>query len=366
MRHVQLWKAIREQATAWAVTPAFQRFATQLPRNARQRITGLPGLLQHLEAAGGGVGSRPLRLASNIPRMLDVIPGLDLGSLGMTWTSWLNDAQRVESAHRDTVAWIRSRLPGYPLLPAPQLAPRTPLTTVEFTWRLIWTPGERSRGLQFQRAPVQAAPALQATETQLRRLDESARLVAAAFGQTDEWARLAAAAEALDGAGRAGLLTVRAILRQRLAAVAVTAHEPNLAMRRDAYRQVVLSEEIETLSGSAREYADAFEAADQLVETAASDIFGQLAAYGEPTTFTHVQDIDLLPRHPQAVTFILADDVWPEIGSIAWVDNLLVPDAVHITAITVHINEATGDAHRVTGTVLTGTATAWQQTGRET
>ncbi len=363
MSHVPLWEAIDQHATAWAATPAFDRFAAQLPRRAPQRQTGLPGLLQHLQAGGGWVGSMPLRLGFTTPWLLEEMPGVDAVDLGVTLTSWLEDAQRVESAHRDTVAWLRSRLPGYPMLPAPQLAPGTPLTTEEFTWRLIWKRDERSRGLQMQPAPPPGvASALQVAEDQQRRLDESARALAGAFARTDEWGRLAAAADALDGNARANLRLARATLKQRLAADAVTAHEPRLAMPRDRYRRAVLSEEIEALAGSAREYADAFDAADHLVETAASDVFGQLAAYGEPSTFGRPQELDMEPGRPSAVSFALADDSWPETGMVVWVDDPLTPDAVHITGVSMNIDRATGVAQRVTGTVLTGTAAAWRPT----
>ncbi len=363
MSHSPLWEMIREQATVWAGIPIFQRFAAQLPRNAPQRVSGLPGLLQHVEAGGGRVSECPLLLGSDIPPMIAVIPGLDPRSLGTTWTSWLRDAQRVEFAHRDTVAWIRSRIPGYPSLPAPQLAPGTPLTTPELAGRLIWTPRERSQRLQFQPAPPKAPSILEATEEQRRRLDESARSVAAAFEHADEWERLAAATEALDRDARASLRHVRGQLKHRLAPQAVDAYEPDLVMSRERYRQVVLSEELNTLTGTAREYADAFDAADQLVETAASDIFGQLVAYGEPTTFTRPQDLDMQPTAPnRVITFIHTGATLPEIGMVVWIDDPLVPDAVHIIGATVGFDTATGITARVTGTVLAGTATAWRRT----
>lgn len=363
MSHTLLWESIHEQAAAWAAVPTFQRFAAQLPRNAPQRQSELPELLQNVEARGGRISACPLRARTEISLMAPLMQGVDPRSLGTTWTSWLQDAQRVELAHRDTVAWIRSRLPGYPSLPAPQLAPGTPLTTTEITWRLIWAPGERSKGLQFQPAPPQAPSILQATEEQRRRLNQSACSVAAAFEHTNEWQHLATATQTLDHDARASLSRVRTQLRRRLSDQAIDAHEPDLAMPRDRYRQVVLSEEINTLTGAAREYADAFDALDQLVETAASDVFGQLAAYGDPTTFNGLRDLDVQPRAAgRAITFILTLTTWPEQGMIAWIDDPLITDAVRITEVKVSLSIATGEVVRVTGTVLAGTATAWRRT----
>ncbi len=362
MADPQLWRAIEAQAKSWAVLPIFLRFAAQLPRNAPQRSRGVPGLLQHMQAGGGWVGSRPLRLGFIAEQLLDGLPGPSQGGIDEEFAPWLDDARRVESAHRDTVAWLRSRLPGYPSLPAPHLAPGTPMTTTEFTWRLIWAPRERAQGLQFLSAPPQTGPVLQTTEGELRRLDETARALAAALERTDEWTRLVAATGALDSDARASLRRTRSALRLRLAEEAVTAHEPSLAMIRDNYRHVALSEEIEALPRAAREYSDAFGFADQLVETVASDVFGQLAAYGEPLQYPPPQHLDVGAGSPQMVTFTISDSMWSETGSIVWVNDPLVPDAVHITTVTVNINAVTGDVQRVTGTVLAGTAAAWRPT----
>lgn len=363
MAPVQLWTAIDEQASSWRATSVFERFVAQLPRNAPQRVTGLPGKLQEMQAAGAWVGSRPLRLASSIPGLLEVMPGLEPVPLHAEWTSWLVGAQQVERAHRETVAWVRSRLPGYPALLAPQLAPGTPLTTREFTWRLQWMPDERKRGLQFEMAPVQVAQALQAGGQQHRDLDNKARLVATAFARTEEWSRLASATSALDGETRATLRGIHKRLRQRLGDEAVTAHEPRLALPRDQYRQAVLSQEIDELGGLAREYTDAFDAADQLVETAASDVFGQLAAYGRISTLARPKSLDLQPSSPEMAEFTLTKDIAVEPGMVVWLDDSLVPDALHLTEIHVQMGVATGLLTRVVGNVLAGTAAAWQPRG---
>ena len=62
-------------------------------------------------------------------------------------------ANRIEAAHRMTLAWLRSRLAGYPILRAPQLAPGTPLTTFEMTIHYTWTKEELSGGLNQMPAP---------------------------------------------------------------------------------------------------------------------------------------------------------------------------------------------------------------------
>jgi hypothetical protein len=355
-----LWIAVREQAVSWADLPVFQRFRAQLPRNAPQCSAGVPGQLQHMEAGGGWVSSMPLLLGFSAQWMLDTVQRGASDGGGEQFRSWLSDAQRLESAHRDTMAWLRSRLPGYPSLPAPQLVSGTPITTVEFGWQVGWAPDERARGLQFLAAPPLTGAVLQTTEGERRRIGQAARRLANAFERSDEWALLSSATEALDSEARANLRRVRASLRQRLTAESVSTHEPNRAHARAKYRHVVMLEEIASLSGSAREYSDAFDVANQLVETAASRVFGQLAAYGEPTQYPPPQQLDIQSGSPQVVSFTITDPLWPDMGALVWVDEPLIRDAVCITAVTSNHDAATGSQHRVSGTVLAGTAAAWR------
>jgi hypothetical protein len=206
-----------------------------------------------------------------------------------------------------------------------------------------------------------AAAALQATGQQQRRLDETARALAVAMENSDEWSHLAAATGALDRDARSSLQQSRAQLRQRLAADGIDAHEPSLALPRDNYRQTVLSGEINALTGPAREYADAFEAADQLVETVASDVFGQLAAYGEPATIRRPRELDIQPGNPRVVSFTNTDPGWPELGMIVWIGDPLISDAVLLSGVTMNFGAATGETQHLVGTVLSGTAAAWRE-----
>lgn len=356
-----LWSAVDDQARAWRGIATFQRFASQLPRNSPQRLRGVPGVLQRIQAAGAGwVSGRPMRLGLMAPMFLESIPGLNAPAADADFEAWLEDAQRVEEAHRETIAWLRSRLPGYPMLPAPQLSPGTPITTVEFTWRLIWVPGERARGHQFEPVPTNAGRAMDVTKNQQESLDETARSLAVAFEASSEWSRLESATEALDREARSNLRSSRSRIRQRLTDEAIAAHEPHFAMPRDNYRQAVVEEEIAALSGTAREYAHAFDAADRLVETAASEVFGQLAAYGEPAIVTAPQEIDFNVGKDKEVSFNVLDDSWAEIGALIWLDDPLLPDAAHIMEVTWRVDAATGEAQRVAASILAGTGLAWR------
>lgn len=353
-----LWEAVAEHASAWADLPVVRRFAAQLPRNASQRSRGLPGLLQHVTASGGMVASRPFRLGTNVPQMLSVVAGDAPSIRPAVLNQWLEDATRVEGVHRVTVAWLRSRLPGYPQLPAPQLARGTPITTDEFTYRLPWTREELAAGFQFQNPPLKPLEALGATEQHAARAGEAARRLALALAETAQWQRLRAIDAALSPSDRAELAAARKAVADASKPAVVDAHEADLAVPRDAYRQQVVADAVGSLTGPAREYADAFDAADQIVELAGSDVVGQLAVYG---TFV-LAGVTELAAHgagPGTVEFTVGGMVHPDPGSVCWLDDPLLPDAVHLTGLDWSFDQVAGTRVRATGRALVGTATVW-------
>lgn len=353
-----LWEAVAEQATAWADLPVVRRFAEQLPRNASQRSRGLPGLLQHLTASGGMVDSRPLRLGTDVPQMLSVVGSGAPAVRTAILNQWLEDAVRVEGAHRVTVAWLRSRLPRYPQLPAPQLARGTPLTTGEFTYRLPWTREELAAGFQFQNPPSEQLETLGATQEHAARADEAARRLALALAETAQWQRLRAIDAALSPGDRAELAAARKAVADASTPAAVDAHEANLAIPRDAYRQQVVDDVVGTLTGPAREYADAFDAADQIVELAGSEVFGQLAVYGA-VALVGVTELTAHGAGPGTVEFTVEDVAHADPGTVCWLDDPLLPDAVHLTRLSYRFDQAAGPRTRATGRMLLGTAAVW-------
>jgi hypothetical protein len=157
-----LWRAIRAQAEVWSQTPVVRHVADHLPRNAprEQRRAGsstIPALLQGLSAAFSGM-LHPLMLGTRVQFvMAQPFQPFERNVDESELKEWLRAAIALESAHRVTLAWFRSRLPGYPVVRAPQLARNSQFTTREYTPRFIWTVDERGIGLQFQSAPPELA-----------------------------------------------------------------------------------------------------------------------------------------------------------------------------------------------------------------
>jgi hypothetical protein len=352
--------AVQDQATVWKETPVFKSFVDQLPRPGEPQHAKLPRILQNVMAVSTLIETRPLLISSRLPMALSVMPEPGLAQIQTEFTTWLKSAQRVEAAHRLTVAWLRSRIPGYPSLPALQLTRGTNFTTQEFTPRLTWTSGERGREFQFQDPPNELQDALGVKKSQWGDLAETARVLASALTKSEEWIRLGEATDTLDRAGKTNLLQACATVRQRLSPGQVDDHEPNLAIRRNNYRQGVLAEEAAKLSGTAAEYTRAFQVADDLIEWAVCDVFGQLSVY-EIRTFNHPQNLTFQPGDPPLVSFSVDHSIWPHINMIAWIADPLVTNAVQITRQTINLGRLGAPSNNLSARVLSGTDVVWSK-----
>lgn len=180
------------------------------------------------------------------------------GATGVALREWIEVAQRVEQAHRLTVAWIRSRLPNYPIIRAPQLARHTTFTTDEFTWQLGWPIQDQRIGLQATPAPPSVGEELNAEPGLVTNLTTTTKEIAKALSGTQEWATFAAAASNLDKPAKQNLRAARRTLAERLSPKAVDDHEAKIAVTRSNYRAHVLAEVLDPLSGSALDYAESF------------------------------------------------------------------------------------------------------------
>jgi hypothetical protein len=319
-----------------------------------------------MEAGGAGISARPLRLT----RAVYLMSGMPSSPISQgppspqEWAQWLTAAAAAENAHRFMIAWLRSRMPRYPDLPTPHLAPGAPLRADESGYELLWTRDQPRAGLQLQNPPPRIAQLLQAEPREQREIANGTQALGAALEGTGEWQEMAAAADALTSSARAELRRARTTMSQRLSPTETDSHSQQVRGRSD-YRSAVLDEVLATLSGPAGQYARSFGAANRLIETAASDVFSQLAAYGLPDTEDRVRDIDLRPD-PSGLqvsfTHPADDGNGPRsdlgMGELVWLDDVLVSDCVQIISSEFSFNLA-GERERYTGAVLPGTGEAW-------
>lgn len=360
-----LWRAVWRLADAWSETPLVREFAATLPRNQGlqnrgDKATGVPALLQHLDMRAGMM-MKPLMFGSRVPVLLDQpligpgTPAVDHSEVA----AWLTMADRIEAAHRTTLAWLRSRLAGYPILRAPQLAPGTPLTTFEMTIHYIWTKEELSGGLNQMPAPPGVPDLLGADANASRELDEAARHLVKALEGSSAWIRFHDSRDGLDEVRKVALRGARRELTERLSEEAVDDHEGRLALPRAEYRGHTTAEVIDSLTGSAREYADAFTDVHELLTLVACDVFGELALFGEPWPMP-VLNLEMFDPGQPIVAFEAqgAAGVFLTTGQVLWLSNESVTDAVRIEAMSMKF-DVEGVRHHFEASVLLGTGEGW-------
>ncbi|WP_053204966.1 hypothetical protein [Jiangella muralis] len=361
-----LWKAVWRLADAWSETPLVKDFAATMPRtqgleNRGDRATGVPALLQHLDLSAGMMMAKPLMFGSRVPVLLDQplmsqgTPAVDQGELD----AWLTMANRIEAAHRMTLAWLRSRLAGYPILRAPQLAPGTPLTTFEMTIHHTWTKEELAAGLNQKPAPPNVPDLLGADAGAPLELDEAARDLMRTLEGSPAWIRFHDSLDGLDQVGKVALREARRELTERLSEEAVDDHEERLALPRAEYRGHTTAEVIDSLTGSAREYADAFNDVHELLTLVACDIFGELTLFGEPWPVPVLNLETPEPGQPivafegqGAAGFFLTT------GQVLWLSNESVTDAVRIETKSMKF-DVEGLRDHFEARVLIGTGEGW-------
>jgi len=362
-----LWKSVWDLAEVWSETAVVQDLSPTLPRNQPlQRnwgeAMGISGLLQRVEAIAGPM-LHPFRYGSRIPVLMEdqVLARFGSGqAMDAEWNEWLLKANRLENAHASTLGWLRSSLRGYPVIRAPQLTPGTLLTTFEMTTEFNWTRQERQSRLNFMSAPPGVSSFLGANQATAVRLDVASRELAAQLGQTEAWTEFAMAHERLDDSAKESLQTAKRELAQRLSPERIDAHEDKLALPRSQYRSHTTEDVVDGLSGSAREYSEAFEKVHRLLTLSACDVFSELVLFGHPKLIS-VRNVETVVPGKPIIEFetIGEEGDFVNLGEIRWLSNSGVVDAVRIEAQSLYMDVAEGGLSRIEGQVLHGTDAGW-------
>lgn len=276
-----LWRAVRDLASVWRDLPFVQHCLGQLPRNSRDSFGPITQRLQLIPASDSGIShisAYPLHLTP-ILEISRRFPHLGPAPTG--WNKWVRDAMIINVAHSFTLAWLRSRMPGYPDFPAPQLAQGTHFTTLQSTERLPWTEVELVQGYETSPPPQHVGHLLHADAAHARALADAMHSCVNELVKSTQWIALFEAGRQLTPEVREELDRARRAVAEKLTDSALDAHS-SLILDRFNYRVTVLEDNLANLSAAAGAYSTAFDRANRLLELAASDVLGQLVAHGEP------------------------------------------------------------------------------------
>jgi hypothetical protein len=339
-----LWAAVEGLAGVWRGTDVVPGYAEVITK----RTQGLGRELTLILAGFGNLEAQPLLLA----HLLQATPDYQRFSQQPDADKFLKGGKRLGQAFLETVEWWRSRLPGYPNLPVPQLVRGGPLSLDEVTFRVPWPRGLRGQRLQFTPAPPSAAGLLGMPAPAA---DEAARAIGSALVGCSQVRALQQAQEDLTNDDRAALTSARDRARAALSPPELDARAGELLLNRLAYREVVAADAVESLDGNARRYSQAFNAVDRLLEQAAA-LLSQAVVYGPVRRLGPVLRAERL-HGGSGWTEIIVPEPWPplRLAEVALFNSPALANAMLVEGMTIQLGRISGVA-TVSGRLLPDSA----------
>lgn len=347
MTTVAVWTSLKQLADVWSRSARIQTLTGQLPllNNAK---TGVPEALRNLDAGMDNVSRNPLETAMWEP-LAEMLP---MVSLDPEVRSFLRSVAPIGQSLESTLGWIRARLPLYPLIPAPQMAANGYRRCEEYSRRrLCWRKSVLQAGLQFMGSPPMVADRLGLPEQDVAFATSS---LVTALQATPEWAAYSELCGSLTEHDRATLAAARREVNERLTAEKVDEFEPDRMARRERFRIDQVEGVVQTLSGKPREFADAFEKVDEVIDLVANDVFGQLVTIGPAIEVAAIADLEW---EGTTVKFRNVSDTAVAPGNLVTIPDPLVTDVLHIEDVMCASDADSGMVVRYSGRLLAESAT---------
>lgn len=335
-----VWSAVADLAEAWTQTPRVQAL-NAIAVTGAPTVSAIARALQELDAGGATITYRPLAIATELQYGLAAQPHVAKDVSREDLSDFMSLAEQVEVAHIATVAWIRSRLPGYPMINAPQLVRDSSWTTEQWTHRYPWRRADRGAGLQYQ-SRVDAIGALLGSAEDFR-LADLTTILSNTLKQTREWLAFGAAGALLTPSDKEQLKAACVDLRSLLVPEVIDRHEPNLAVPRAQYREYQTREVVDAMAGRAGEYARALWAINEVVDLVAVDVLAQLTRFGRPVAVEPFS-VAFDEAGENRITADLIDDMrtmFIKPGRLVHLVNPLTPDVIRVESASFSMNDGT-------------------------
>lgn len=320
----ELWATVETLADAWGRADVARGYAEVFADSKHE----LGPRLREILSGYAGLEKQKLLLAHRL-RPVPEYAGFAREPGG---AEFLERGERLGTAFLWTVEWWRSRLPAYPMMPAPQLVRNGPLSTPELAFRVPWPDELRRQGLQLTSAPPPVVADLLGTTAQS--LDEPARAVGAALANCPQVHELEQAQAALTDDGRAALASARDQARMALRPARVDAVAGDLPLTRLDYREALVADVIDSLQGDARRYSDAFSSVDRLIEQAAA-LFSQVVVNGSAPRIGPIFRAERLHGGHGWTEVVVQEWVglFAQLGDVVLFDTPALTDAMYVEGL---------------------------------
>lgn len=343
MTNTEIWTSLESLANKWRKSSVVRNFNAELPSNNPLGSKHLRAVSK-IQERGNPFDTNPIQVYKAFPHL-----GFPLD---YATQEFMSNSELIERAVSMTTCWLRSRLPGYPLFPAPQLARNSYHTAQDNNFHVPWFKECLAAGLQFDNTPRDVSDNLRVDA------DRESVALANALAKTSEWQLFKEAASSITPDVRRELLDARAKLTQRLRQETQDTLQPEDPRIFVNQRLTATSNLIAELSQPAKYFANAFDRVDQMINLVATDVFTQLLCYGSPSTLSGTSNLEIEPGNPPNVTFDLAGDA-AHVCRIYWVDHPIVKDAIRIQSFSVQTNLVHGTHLKTSGSILVGSSESW-------
>lgn len=340
----ELWTAVSTLTDRWVESEPVEVIRDELSKDL-DSSEALAGLRRLALQEPQDVRRMPLAVYKAFPHM-----GFDLTSRDRRFMS--NSAALDKAIHALTWA-VRSLLPGYPTMPAPQLARDSYHTMNNFF--PPWSREIMRAGVQYQNIAQDIDRLLgisgAATVSSLQ----------GAFQTTQSWTAFNTRHEALTPALRAELLAARRTITEQMS-IENSNEEMNPGDPYTPLNRARLTTEtvIASLSAEAQDYAKAFDNVSGEIDRVVAAIIPQLVAFGPPEALSTAHDLEITATQPPVVAFKLNGNEFAQQGQIYWTNDTVIRDALYVEAARMAHDHVHGGRFGFEAVVLTGTHAAWR------
>jgi hypothetical protein len=346
MSTTELWSAVTDLVECWVESPHVTGIRDELWKDLDSSEALRPLQVMALREPQN-IRSMPLAVYKAFPHM-----GIELTPRDK---QFMAHSAAVENAIVYLVWAARSRLPGFPMIPAPQLAERSWLTMNNST--PPWTREALRSGLQYQDLSLSIQRAIQ-----INSAPALSRLLAG-FRVLPSWREFKAAHGRLTPAMRSELLGARRLVTERAIEEDDTSEidpgDPWMGIKRArASADAVISQ----LTPDALAYARAFDLVNDEIDLAIANVVTSSIAFGPPDNLAGVRELNMLATRPLKVTFQLEGAALAHTGRIYWTDDSLVTDALFVDGSHFAGDQVHGSRFAFDATVLVGSNAAWHET----
>jgi hypothetical protein len=338
----ELWSGVGELVACWAGSPHVRGLREELWKDLDSNEALRPLQIMALREPQN-IRSMPLAVFKAFPHMNVSLTPRD--------RQFMTHCAAVEKAIVYLVWAVRSRLPGFPMIAAPQLAEHSRLTMDNFT--PPWTRDAMRSGLQYKDLSPNINASVGVDST-----DQLSQLIAG-FNTLPAWRTFAAAHHSLTPSLRSELLGARRRITERAIGESseIDSDDPWTKIKR---ARTSADEIIAELPLDAMSYAVAFDHVNDEIDLAIAKVIASSLAFGPADTISGVVGLSMLPGQPLKVTFQLKGTEMAHTGRLYWTNDSLITDALLVEGVHFTDDQIHGSRLGYDATVLVGSNTAWR------